>query len=350
MRQRRDRTRARHLEGDLDTIVLKAMQKDTERRYVSVEQFAEDLRRVIANEPVMARPDTAMYLAGKFVRRHRTGVIAASLAALALVALSAGWARQAYTAQQQAAEARRLANTMLFDVHDEILNLPGSLKARENIIRSGLGYLDRMSAQAPGDASLQADLAAAYLRIGDVQGAVTSSHTGDVDSALASYRKGLASAGLAGGHRSAGITALDLNHRLGHIYDTRDTAQAIQHYDAGIEMGERLRRARPQDEGVGRALARLYGAKAITLRREEKRDAAWDAGQRAIALLRELTARFPEDLQLRADLAGTSSNMGAVLRGMDRLAEARPLWRSRHRYGKSARQGLRTPAFSATAC
>ncbi|MBL8209453.1 MAG: serine/threonine protein kinase [Bryobacterales bacterium] len=320
-----DRTRARQLEGDLDTIVLKAMQKDADRRYISVEQFAEDLRRVIANEPVIARPDTAMYLAGKFVRRNRKSVLAASIAVLVLIGLSAAWARQAYTARQQAAEARRLANTMLFDVHDEILNLPGSLKARENIIRSGLGYLDRMAEQAPNDASLQADLAAAYLRIGDVQGAVSSSHTGDVDRALSSYRKGLASAARAARQRGAAITTLDLHHRIGHIFDTRDTTQALLHYDAGIEAGERLRRANPTDEGVGRALARLYGAKAITLRREEKRDAALEAGAKSIALLRDLTARFPQDLQLRSDLAGTSSNMGAVLRGMDRLAEARPL-------------------------
>ncbi len=320
-----DRYRGRQLEGDLDTIVLKAMQKDADRRYISVEQFAEDLRRVIANEPVIARPDTAMYLAGKFVRRNRKSVVAASIAVAALIGLSAAWARQAYTARQQAAEARRLANTMLFDVHDEILNLPGSLKARENIIRSGLGYLDRMAEQAPNDTGLQADLAAAYLRIGDVQGAVNSSHTGDVDSALASYRKGLASAGRAQGNRAAQIAALDLHHRIGHIFDTRDTAQAIQHYDAGIQAGEQLRRTNPNDEGLGRALARLYGAKAITLRRDEKRDAALEAGGKSIALLRELTARFPQDLQLRSDLAGTSSNMGAVLRGMDRLAEARPL-------------------------
>jgi tetratricopeptide (TPR) repeat protein/predicted Ser/Thr protein kinase len=76
----------RQLSGDLDWIVLKAMEKDRTRRYASASELAEDIRRHLRSEPVLAGPPTAAYRVGKFVARHRTAVAAASLVAIALVA------------------------------------------------------------------------------------------------------------------------------------------------------------------------------------------------------------------------------------------------------------------------
>ncbi len=76
---------ARELRGDLDNIVLKAMQEDPERRYRSVSQFAEDLRRYLHGMPVIARKVTFPYRIGKFARRNRVRVIAAALVLAAIV-------------------------------------------------------------------------------------------------------------------------------------------------------------------------------------------------------------------------------------------------------------------------
>jgi serine/threonine protein kinase len=73
----------RRLEGDLDKILLKALAKDPVRRYRSVEQFSEDLRRHLEGMPVAAREDSYWYRASKFVRRHPVGVAAAILIAIA---------------------------------------------------------------------------------------------------------------------------------------------------------------------------------------------------------------------------------------------------------------------------
>ena len=69
----------RRLEGDLDNILLKALEKDPSRRYTSVEQFNEDIRRHLEGFPVSARKDTVAYRAHKFVRRHKIGVVAAGI-------------------------------------------------------------------------------------------------------------------------------------------------------------------------------------------------------------------------------------------------------------------------------
>ena len=77
--------RAAALRGDLDTIVQKALAPEPGQRYASADALADDLRRHLATEPVEARAPTARYRAGRFVRRHRAGVAAAAVAALALL-------------------------------------------------------------------------------------------------------------------------------------------------------------------------------------------------------------------------------------------------------------------------
>ena len=76
----------RALKGDLDWIVMKALEKDRARRYETANGFAADVMRHLANEPVVAAPPSQAYRLRKFVRKHRGGVIAASLIVLALVA------------------------------------------------------------------------------------------------------------------------------------------------------------------------------------------------------------------------------------------------------------------------
>ncbi len=76
---------ARLLRGDLDTIVAKALKKNPQERYSSIKAFADDLQRHLTHQPISARPDTIGYRAGKFGRRHRSSVLAALLATLALV-------------------------------------------------------------------------------------------------------------------------------------------------------------------------------------------------------------------------------------------------------------------------
>jgi serine/threonine protein kinase len=91
----------RVLRGDLDTILAKALKKDPRERYASVGAFADDLRRYLKSEPIKARPDTLIYRAGKFARRHRAGLFIALLALLGVTAGITGMLLQARTARIQ---------------------------------------------------------------------------------------------------------------------------------------------------------------------------------------------------------------------------------------------------------
>jgi hypothetical protein len=117
-------------------VVLKALEKDAARRYGSVDQLAQDIRRHLAGDPVLARGRSTAYLVSRFVR-NRAVVVTASIVTCALLARLAGTAWQASVARHERDRAtkrfndvRQLAHAVMFDIHDAIANLPGSTKAR----------------------------------------------------------------------------------------------------------------------------------------------------------------------------------------------------------------------------
>ncbi len=108
-RAAKDAGAARALRGDLDAILLHALEKQPERRYGSVRAFADDLRRYLALEPVGARKPTWGYRAGRFLRRHRWAASAAALVALSLAAATAYSVRQAQIADREREKAVQVA-------------------------------------------------------------------------------------------------------------------------------------------------------------------------------------------------------------------------------------------------
>jgi eukaryotic-like serine/threonine-protein kinase len=183
---------SKRLSGDLDNIVLMALRKEPQRRYKSVEHFAEDIRRHLENLPVIARRDTLGYRTGKFVSRHKAGVGAAATMALMLLVALAATIREAHLAERRFNDVRSLASSLIFEVHDSIRDLPGSTPARKLIVEKALQYLDSLAQQSKGDAPLRRELAAAYRRIGDVQGYALESNLGETQGAITSYKKSLA--------------------------------------------------------------------------------------------------------------------------------------------------------------
>ena len=136
---------SRRLRGELDTIVAKALKKNPQERYASVPAFAEDLQRYLNNEPIHARPDTLIYRAAKFVRRHRVAVSLAAAVVVAIVAGLIGTLLQARTArlQRDAAirerdRAKRVTDFMIstFRVPDPAQSNVNNLTAREILDRA----------------------------------------------------------------------------------------------------------------------------------------------------------------------------------------------------------------------
>ncbi|HEY0370106.1 MAG TPA: protein kinase [Chthoniobacterales bacterium] len=184
------------LRGDLDNIVLMAMRKEPARRYASVGALALDIARHLEGRPVSARKDTWSYRSGKFIRRHKLAVAAALLLLVSLLGGIFATTWQARRAEQQRAlaqrrfdEVRRLARSLMFEIHDSVADLPGSTTTRQLIVSRALEYLNNLSDQAGNDPSLARELAAAYVKVGNVQGNPNNANLGDTAGALQSFDK-----------------------------------------------------------------------------------------------------------------------------------------------------------------
>lgn len=187
---------ASQLKGDLDNIVLKALRKEPEHRYSSVDQLSDDISRYLAGLPVSASSDTWKYRTSKFIRRNR---IAAAGVLFVFITLFGGLAAtmyQARIARSERAKAenrfndvRQLANSFVFEINDEIEKSP--IKARSLLVERAVQYLDRLAAESDGDDSLTTELAAAYEKIGDVQAELFKPNLGNAGAALESQNKAL---------------------------------------------------------------------------------------------------------------------------------------------------------------
>jgi tetratricopeptide (TPR) repeat protein len=375
---------ARRLDGDLDNILLMALRKEPPLRYASVEQFANDLRCYLSGMPVKARGNSWGYRAGKFARRRKVEIAAASLVAFALIGALFFSMREGRIAQRHFDSVRTLANTMLFQLHDEMTKDKGSLKSREMLVKTSLEYLDALYKQGGSDPRLQEELANAYLKIASIQGSDTNANRGNFSGALDSYARAIAlltplmaddpanhDAAWALAHAYVEQAALlmvvrgpkfaresadqgvalteavapevaDEAQRLARLVSAYVTQarilgfmglslEAMDSLDKLINVSETYWHAHPEDEQAFQALSTAYNSAAIIDDPRLAGSAAMD--ERAFALLRKrmwadekLLALKPNDIAYHSRLASTRYNIGLHLQARRKFAEALELF------------------------
>lgn len=159
---------ARRLRGDLDNIVLKALRKEPGRRYGSVDELSEDLRRYREGYPVLARPDTWHYRAGKFATRHKAGVAAGVAVAALLGASFVAVVRERDTARAERERAEQASRFLIdsFRVSDPSEARGRTLTARE-VLERGAQRVDAGLREQPGmRATMLRTLSEVYASIG----------------------------------------------------------------------------------------------------------------------------------------------------------------------------------------
>jgi serine/threonine protein kinase len=195
---RADAARIRAIRGDLDRVVLHALAKDPEGRYPSVGQFLTDVNSCRTNFPISLRRNNPVYVARKYLRRHALAAGAVVFAVLALLTATTAAISRARTArhQEQMAEQhfqnmQSLVHAAIFDVHDSIRHVPGTVGARRTLVSTALKYLDSLEAEHVQDDSLSMELAGGYFRMGYVQAGVSNQSLGDTQGARKSYQTAL---------------------------------------------------------------------------------------------------------------------------------------------------------------
>jgi serine/threonine protein kinase len=315
---------SRLLRGDLDNIILKALRKEPARRYGSVAQFSDDIRRYLEGRPVTARKDTFNYRTVKFIKRNKVPVAAAGLLFLSLIGGIFATALEARRAHQQRARAeqhfndvRRLANSLMFEIDDSVKDLQGSTPTRRLIVGRALQYLDSLASEAADNPVLQRELATAYEKIGDIQGNPYYANLGDADGALASYRKALAIR-----EKLKNVTdTLDARMEMGRSYralgdileQKGNVAGTMENYRRSKATFEELAAANPRDLSVQDELARAYEVLADGLSRlPNSAPERLKSYQTALSIRQNLLAQKPSDPKLRRSVGVTLLKIGAA--------------------------------------
>ena len=296
----------RQVAGDLNWIVMKAIEKERRRRYLSVADLAADVHRHLEDQPVLASPPSVVYRARKFVRRNRTAVLAGAVVHVALIAGLAGILWQAQIARQQRAEAvgqrrnaeaqrqraetqsalaltergraeakaaeaeeqrkeaeglfnnvRGLAGSMLFKVDDQIAELQGATAAREALVNEATAYLDRLSKDPRSNSEVRRELVAAYLKVADLQYSYGRLNLHDPDGARASYAKAFALLNplIRGAPSDPDLRHLEIIALLGAAFEEEDGDARDNDYGKALRLAEEQVRLQPKSLQARRDLA-----------------------------------------------------------------------------------------------
>jgi tetratricopeptide (TPR) repeat protein len=245
----------RALARDLDNILLKALRKEPERRYQSVEQFADDIRRYQQGLTVTARKETWSYAARKFIGRNKALSFVGALLVVAIVAGLTAALWQAHRAgverekaERRFGEIRRAADSLIFELHAAVARLPGATSARELILRRATEILDRLAKDSGNNVSLDLELADAYLRLGEVQGHPLGNNIGDARAALRSYREaarlGETALALEPENRAALVATATSYQQLSSVVPGREAENTI---NRAIRLHQQLLAMSPND-------------------------------------------------------------------------------------------------------
>ncbi len=328
----------RRLAGDLDAIVLTALRKEPERRYPSARALREDLDRHLAGLPVRARGDSLGYRARKFVRRHRAGAAAGGLVAVLLATrlLEVSVETRDRSAERAAAEQRvrdvRALAGALVRADDAVSDVAGALPARAALARRTLDQLRQLERGSAADPVLRREIAAAYVKLGLLQGGPTGASLGDLAAARGSFARALAiSEALvaAAPADAAARRTLALAHEK--MSDVEAWAgrltPGIAHARRALAEWQRLAAASPTSAAARRAeamsrlkLGDLLGSP--NLPSVSDRAGAGAQYRVALALMRTLPRDSLADWGARRLLALVHERLGALLHAEGRHAEA----------------------------
>ncbi|HXS94044.1 MAG TPA: serine/threonine-protein kinase [Candidatus Limnocylindrales bacterium] len=316
---------AKQLCGDLDTIVAKAISKDPQRRYSSAAALSADIERHLNGHPVAARPATMMYRIGKLVRRRRLAFAAAALVVATGTAGIVSTVHQKHRVERRFQEVRGLATALVFDVHDRIEYLPGATEARKAIVATGLRYLASLREDAASDSSLALELAAAYMRIGDVQGHPLYGSLHDTDGASASYataKKMIAP--LYGAHDGrAQVPMASVEYREALLDYLRGNATAAM---ATLNDAERIAWAaigRSPRDTEALSIAGDISSQRVRIASDHRQpEIARQAAERTLDAAQRLAALQPGSRQSLDYLAEAQSSLGAAYRTAGQLEES----------------------------
>jgi serine/threonine-protein kinase len=301
----------------LEAICLKAMSREPRDRYEGPMALAGDIEQWLADEPVSAWQEPRVEQVRRWMRRHSslvTGVVSAMLVGLAIISVAAVLLNDARRREQNAkdaadrnfiaAEANFLRAQSAVDefytqVSEEtLLNQPGMQPLRRNLLTQALEYYEEFLSQRGDDPRLQAEVALAHFRVGEIRREMESP-----DRAISSYERALAiqeTLVAANEDDLANVLALsDTWNSIGRV--SHNEEQALEGYEQALSLRKKLVDAEPENAEYQRKLASSRMNVGIATYRLGRKDEAYEEINAAQEIRLAQLARA-EDVRVRRDL------------------------------------------------
>ncbi len=300
--------------GELDWIVMKALEKDRSRRYETANGFAADVQRYLSGEPVLAAPASQWYRLRKLVRRHRGPVVAAGLVLLTLVGGIAGTTWGLLRAEQQ----RRLAEAKQQEAVEERDAKDVALKAEQQ------ARADETKARQQAFAALRS-MTADVVERKFAQGAVLSEdERAFLRGVIAQYD---AFAAIKGDDPDSRAARAEGRSRVGRMrYKLGEFQEAEEDYDQALGIQKELAADFPSRPEFRQDLAKSYNNRGFLMYHTGRLPEAEKDWTEAVGIRKQLVADFPSRPEFRQDLAKSHLSRGVLLMDTGRLPEAEKDW------------------------
>jgi eukaryotic-like serine/threonine-protein kinase len=315
----------RELRGDLDAIVLKALEKEREQRYPSAAIFASDVEHFLAHEPVTAATTSGVYRARKFARRHRVGMTFTTVVALMLVTFAVSATVQARnlakarrTAVARQGQAEELSGFMLGDLRASLSKI-GRLDLLDAVATRALAYFAAVPEAELSDEELFRRTVA-LRQLGEVR-----FERDQLPEALEVFERSLT---LADGLVRRDSTAAEWRFGLGasHFwvgyvhYQRGEYDEALAHFEPYLRIADALVAQHPDSLAYRLELAQATSNLGSTREVQGALASALDAYQRTVALKQDLVRRDSAKLEWRLDLAQSYNTLAVLQRRIGKLA------------------------------
>jgi eukaryotic-like serine/threonine-protein kinase len=337
------------LSGDLDWIVMKALEKDRNRRYDTAIGLSMDLQRYLAGETVLAAPPSRLYRVRKFIRRNRSSVIAASLVLFSLIGGMAGTTYGLFRArdeQRNAEEQESLAKTQrtraeqreqdaidavkrfgdTVSKNPDLKNNPSLESLRKTLLQEPLSFFQSLRTRLQSDPDTRPEslsrLAAAASDL-----ARLTNEIGDKQNSLKAYRESIDIYQKLIDEHPTDIefqcSLAQCHNNIGNLLNaTGEPSKALAAYEAALEIQERLAHANPTVTEFQSDLARSHNNIGVVFSETGEPAKALVMNEKALEIQERLVQTDPTISEFQSHLALSYNNIGWELSEMGEKAKA----------------------------
>ncbi len=328
---------------ELETIVLKAMDKEPGSRYAAAQELADDLRRFLEHKPIRARRPSLMERTAKWARRH-PGAVVATIAVLAVAAIALGITtvhittvlvsreraevvRQRDAAGSQRRRARAAVDTMYTRLAERWLaEEPRMTDVQREFLEEALRYYEEFAQEPGGGIDALRGAAEAYLRVGDIRAKLGHHH----DAEAAFRRSSTLWVGLTSGpapaHDDLNRMAVTAQHLGNLLQSLGRLKEAEADYRRVVDLAGRLPSGPGAEPEFPLTMADGQGNLGLVLAAEGRATEAEAAYRRAVTIYEALAADTTRP-KARANLANLLTNMGNLAQNAGRLGDAETCYR-----------------------